>query len=442
MSIYCAAALAPPLPHKTLPRFSPIYSSNSSSPHQNPQAQLGKPTFQTFENSAFNIPNSFNLSTIPTTHKTTISSSTNNNSKAQSFLTEDDFPIVSPNDRKSKSKSPQGHAPQSNTSKSKPSKAANPKVVAPKATASKLFGSKIIGFNSVASKTVASLDAPPMAIHKPDGTVSTFRAIGCKNRAKLRNSVGIELSHHSSKEAVCQLKLKLFEALSTQRNLLKESAGVRFFQLPEWAHPVAVKELVACLQAFCSVDVDVKAMEIIEGIFKDVHIISVAEFMGFSAYTQALFNVYFSHFKTTATPMAEIDTFHKIQTPTADKLLHIVVTYMADLSWYDDVPNAFNFQLCLERNTRFEGTVSSLLTKWTAKDKAETAHANCLEAKAVADRKAAERRAEEKANFAHLAKEDAELCRIVREKMRQSNPKYNTREAAYIWKTLGKRVSV
>jgi hypothetical protein len=115
---------------------------------------------------------------------------------------------------------------------------------------------------------------------------------------------------------------------------------------------------------------------------------------------------------------------------------------MADLSWYDALPNAFNFQLCLERNPRFEDMVNGLLYKWTVKDKAEAAHAKRLEAKAVADRKAAERHAEEKVKFAQLAEEEAELGRIVREKMRQSNSKYNAREAAYIWKTFGKRVPI
>jgi hypothetical protein len=289
--------------------------------------------------------------------------------------------------------------------------------------------------------------------HTKADRLFTFRALGRKKRAALATGPVIELVSHDGQEVVTQMSLRLFDALSEKKDLVKETKGVHRIWLLTDTLPVAVKTLIARVNKLTNPDVNVLPMESTGNLHKDIHIASAADQLGLSAYTQRMLNAHWQRLKTTIPTKADVDVICNIDTALGNKIFNIVSHDLAKLSWDGKIPNPTAFQEYLKTNHRFYTAVNEHFAKWESNAEAfaarEARRRRREEQQWQAEERArsvamkeSQKRARERVKFEAIKKEQAELGQVVREKMRHAGSKYTAKEARFIYNSSGRRVPV
>lgn len=276
------------------------------------------------------------------------------------------------------------------------------------------------------------------------GGLNRFRSLGRKKRALLAKGDVLELINDSQAQ-VATMPLDLFYALSNKTDVVSQVDGAHRIELPAYTSEVAVKELVTRLSTFTNPSVDVSLMESTGSIVKDIHLASVAEFLGVTAYTQRMFTAHWHHFGKDLVFPTDITELCNVKTPLADKVVERAAYNVAKRYCNDTLPNDEAFKQYLTINTRFEDAVNVLLSKWKdAEDAAEESHKAYLvrEERRQAKAKREQGRKQRDAKKAAEAKAYAAAGESVREKMRHAGAKYTALEAKYMYNTFGKRVPV
>jgi len=286
----------------------------------------------------------------------------------------------------------------------------------------------------------------------PDA-LAKFRALGRSKRSTLAYGPVVQVRGPDGQEVLTELPLRLFEALSTKKEIVKESEGVHYICLPEGIVPVSAKELVARVNLLTDPKMNVFPMATTGYMFKDLHLASAADFLGLAPYTQRMLNAHWQRLKNTVPTPTDVDIICEVNTPLGNKLFKIVSHDLAKLSWDGEHPNPTAFDKYLAGNPRFSAAVKELYAKWEASAEAfqareERRRRRAEEQWAAEERsrkqamEESEKAAKDRVKYEALKKEEAETGKIVREKMRHAGSKYTAKEALYIWNRFSKRVPV
>ncbi|KAF2032352.1 hypothetical protein EK21DRAFT_110027 [Setomelanomma holmii] len=243
--------------------------------------------------------------------------------------------------------------------------------------------------------------------------LSAIIALGRAKRATLAYGPEVELVNHDDSEIVTKMPLRLYEALTSNKELVTANMGVRPIVVPSGILPVSVKVLVSRVSTLTDPKVDVLAMKSTGNLHKDLQIASAAEALGLSKYTQSMVNAHWHRLKSNTLTPVDIHAISKVDTLLGNKWLAIFTRDLTVLI------------------KRFEAAYTAIMTKWKS------------DAKAFAVREArCQRRAEQEA----LAKEHARRVAAKQpEEHAKERAKYDAikkEEAEYHYKVYGKRVPV